>query len=106
MYYINAVPNEAGNYGNPASNPHTGALALPDSLLSAYIAANGFVLLTVEDGAVTTVETNTEALEAYSAEHSDTPADPEPGAQDDTDAMLIDHEYRLTLLELGVAEGV
>ena len=27
-----------------------------------------------------------------------------PTAQDDTDAMLIDHEYRLTLLELGVIE--
>lgn len=25
-----------------------------------------------------------------------------PSAQDDTDAMLVDHEYRLTLLELGV----
>lgn len=29
-----------------------------------------------------------------------------PTAQDDTDAMLIDHEYRLTLLELGVTEEV
>lgn len=28
----------------------------------------------------------------------------EPSAQDDTDAMLIDHEYRLTLLELGITE--
>lgn len=31
--------------------------------------------------------------------------DPEPeppSAQDDTDAMLVDHEYRLTLLELGL----
>lgn len=27
---------------------------------------------------------------------------PEPTAQDDTDAMMIDHEYRLTLLELGI----
>lgn len=27
-----------------------------------------------------------------------------PSAQEDTDAMLIDHEYRLTLLELGVTE--
>lgn len=26
----------------------------------------------------------------------------EPSAQDDMDAMLVDHEYRLTLLELGV----
>lgn len=31
---------------------------------------------------------------------------PEPTAQDDTDAMMVDHEYRLTLLELGVTEGV
>lgn len=30
--------------------------------------------------------------------------EPEPTPQDDTDAMLIDHEYRLTLLELGVIE--
>ena len=27
---------------------------------------------------------------------------PEPTAQDDTDAMMVDHEYRLTLLELGI----
>ena len=26
----------------------------------------------------------------------------EPTAQEDTDAMLVDHEYRLTLVELGV----
>ena len=25
-------------------------------------------------------------------------------AQDDTDAMLVDHEYRLTMLELGLTE--
>lgn len=30
----------------------------------------------------------------------------EKAAQGDTDALLVDHEYRLTLLELGVAEGV
>lgn len=27
---------------------------------------------------------------------------PEPTAQDDTDAILVDHEYRITLLELEV----
>lgn len=31
--------------------------------------------------------------------------DPVPSAQDDIDAMLVDHEYRLTLLEQGQAEG-
>ena len=28
------------------------------------------------------------------------PIEEEPTAQDDTDAMLVDHEYRITLLEL------
>lgn len=32
------------------------------------------------------------------------PVEDEPSPQDDTDAMLIDHEYRLTLLELGLTE--
>ena len=27
-----------------------------------------------------------------------------PSAQEDTDAMMVDHEYRMTLLELGLAE--
>ena len=27
-----------------------------------------------------------------------------PTAQEDTDAMMVDHEYRLTLLELGLTE--
>lgn len=30
------------------------------------------------------------------------PSEPEPTPQEDTDAMLVDHEYRITLLELGV----
>lgn len=32
------------------------------------------------------------------------PIEIKPTAQDDIDAMLVDHEYRLTLLELGVTE--
>lgn len=40
----------------------------------------------------------------YTVEEDDAEETAEPTAQDDTDAMLIDHEYRLTLLELGVAE--
>ena len=29
----------------------------------------------------------------------------DPSPQDDMDAMLVDHEYRLTLLELGITES-
>lgn len=33
------------------------------------------------------------------------PVDPEPTEAEDTAAMLVDHEYRLTLMELGLLEG-
>ena len=60
----------------------------------------GFVNITVEGDKVVGMTVNEEALDKYIAEN------PEPTSrhtkQDDTDAMLIDHEYRLTMLELGV----
>ena len=33
-----------------------------------------------------------------------TPPSTHISVQDDTDALLVDHEYRLTLLELGITE--
>lgn len=33
-----------------------------------------------------------------------TPADTTPTAEDDLSALVVDHEYRLTLLELGITE--
>ncbi|MEA4933701.1 MAG: hypothetical protein VB071_09045 [Lawsonibacter sp.] len=33
-------------------------------------------------------------------------AEAEPTAQEDIYSMMVDHEYRLTLMELGVTEGV
>ena len=59
-----------------------------------------FVHITVEDGIVTGMDANQEAYDAAMAEAKS--KQPAPSAQDDTDAMLIDHEYRLTMLELGV----
>ena len=41
---------------------------------------------------------------AYTVEDDGAEETVVPTAQDDTDAMLIDHEYRLTLLELDVTE--
>lgn len=41
---------------------------------------------------------------AYTVEDDGVEETAEPTAQDDTDAMLIDHEYRLTMLELGITE--
>lgn len=106
MLYINAVKSPAGNYGNPMGQPFTGCLKLPEGLLSAYIEAKGFVILDeVVDGEVVSLEVNQEALDAYLAEHPEEPdQEAEPSEADDTAAMLVDHEYRLTLLELGLTE--
>ncbi len=44
-------------------------------------------------------------LDKYKAQDGQVVDDPDGGAsteQEDTDAMLVDHEYRLTLLETGV----
>ena len=73
MYYINPTPNKTGNHGNPMGQPFPTCVTLPDDLLSPYLAAKGFVTWTVEDGAVTSLETNQEALEAYEADHPDLP---------------------------------
>lgn len=73
MYYINPTPNESGNHGNPMGQPFPNCVTLSDDLLSPYLAAKGFVALTVEDGAVTSLETNQEALDAYEADHPDLP---------------------------------
>ena len=73
MYYINPTPNKTGNHGNPMGQPFPTCVTLPDDLLSPYLAAKGFVTLTVEDGAVTSLETNQEELEAYEAAHPDLP---------------------------------
>ena len=73
MYYINATPNESGNYGNPMGQPFAGSVSLPANLLSAYIEAKGFVIPSVENGDVVSLEVNQDALDAYNAEHPDAP---------------------------------
>ena len=73
MWYINATPNESGNYGNPMGQVFPGCVVLPDELLDPYIEAMGFVYLEIEEGEVVAVEVNQEALGAYLAEHPDRP---------------------------------
>lgn len=63
----------------------------------------GFVDITVENGTVTAMTVNMDALDAYIASMPEQEAE-EPSEEDDTAGMLVDHEYRLTLLELGLSE--
>lgn len=103
MYYIKAQPSESGNHGNPVSNRAEGMVALPDNLISVYIETMGFAFLTIADEVVTAVAINQEAYDAYQASIPE-PTPPEPTEEDDMNAMLVDHEYRLTLIELGLTE--
>ena len=67
MYYINPTPNKTGNHGNPMGQPFPTCVTLPDDLLSPYLAAKGFVTLTVEDGAVTSLEEKPEEPVTWAA---------------------------------------
>ncbi len=105
MFHIKQYPDEKGNHGNPVSSCVPGMVALPDSLIPDYVATKGFAYLTIEGEAVTSVTINQEAYDAYEESLPD-PTPPEPTEEDDVNAMLVDHEYRLTLLELGITEEV
>lgn len=104
MYYIKSKPNNSGNYGNPSTTQFENSLKLHDELLSDYIKCKGFIIPTVEGNHVANFKVNQEALNAYLAEHPDVPEVTEPTAEDDIAAILVDHEYRLSLIELGVNE--
>ena len=66
MYYINT---QGPNHGNPISTSFPNSVSLPDTLLMDYINTKGFCTLTVQDGAVTALVVDQEALDAYNAEH-------------------------------------
>ena len=102
MIYIDKNPNPSGAYPNPKLQPFPGCIPLNDEQAAVFFEYNGFV--TVQDGVVAP---NVEAWEAWKASLPDLEeTTPEPTPQDDTDAMLVDHEYRLTMLELGLTEEV
>lgn len=64
---------------------------VPEHLAEQAFACGGSCELTLEDGVLTalTAIRRPEELDA-------------PTPQEDADALLVDHEYRLTLLELGL----
>lgn len=68
MYYINPTGQ---NHGNPMGQPFSNSVSLPDTLLIDYINTKGFCTLTVQDGAVTALVVDQEALDAYNKDHPD-----------------------------------
>ena len=68
MYYINT---QGPNHGNPISTSFPNSVSLPDTLLMDYINTKGFGALAVQDGAVTALVVDQEALDAYNKDHPD-----------------------------------
>lgn len=99
MYYINSTPNTSGNYGNPMGQPFEGCISLPDGLLSDYIEARGFVIPSIENGSVVSLETNQEALDAYLADHPETEPEETVSEMDQLRAD-IDYIAAMTSIEL------
>lgn len=120
MYIIQLEPFESGARSplqtwNKPTAPD-GYAFCPDAFYDVFYSTSpaGFVNITVEPveiaedvtvPVVTAMVVNQEALDAYLASlPADEPTEEEPSEADDTASMLIDHEYRLTLLELGLTD--
>lgn len=111
MKIIRAAPNEVGAYPpiQEIDGDHVpdGMALWPDDLSTEeFYAYNGFVTLDIQDGVVCGCIPNTETWETWKAEQHETESfpSPEPSEADDMAALLVDHEYRLTLLELGLMD--
>lgn len=102
---IRKQPNPSGAYPAPQSwngkPPEGHALITLD--MTEFYAYNGFVTLDIEGDTVTAYAPNIESWEEWKASLPE-PTEPEPTAEEDTAAMLVDHEFRLTMLELGLFE--
>lgn len=98
MLIIEITPLHNGAHRNQSGifiRPPGGWAVVPPALEAEAQTYLPFIDLTVEDGKIIGV------ARGVIPEPEPEPA-PEPTPQEDADAMLVDHEYRLTLLELGV----
>lgn len=74
---------------------HNGFAIFPDEMIDGIVDCDGFCDLELSEDGTKIVSFVAKELPDYMKEIT------EPSAQDDTDAMLVDLEYRLTMLELG-----
>lgn len=97
---------EIATLGNGAHRNQTAHGSIPDGWA---VIPDGMECENFPFGEVTTEEVNGVMVVASWTpgelpESEPEESTPEPTEADDTAAMLVDHEYRLTLLELGLSE--
>lgn len=76
-------------------NQHKSFAIFPDEMIDGIVACEAFCDLELNEDGTEVISFIALELPDFMKEVS------EPSAQDDTDAMLVDLEYRLTMLELG-----
>jgi hypothetical protein len=104
MKYIIKIESNQNGSRTPvqswiAETAPDGFAIFPEDMVTTFNNANGFVNITVENGVVVSITENKEAKTAWEAIPKPVPV---PTAEEDMTAMLVDQEYRLTLIELGV----
>lgn len=102
MVYIDLTPNSSGAYANPKGQPFKDCIELNDEQAKLFFKYNGFIKVTSIDPL--TIEPNTDAWEEWKQTEAEKEEQNKATSTTEDDLMLmaIDHEYRLTLLELGV----
>ncbi len=103
MLIIRKQPHENGAYPNQIIDSYSevpeGWVEIPENLIEKTKRLLPFITMTLEEESIINVEDNTEAREAAKA---NTPSSAIISIETDLLSMTVDHEYRLTLLELGV----
>lgn len=102
--FLRITPNENGTHDDASYNEKPPVLdeswaIVPHELEQLTLSLLPWISIVVQDGVVVSATENTEAKAAWEALPQPTP---QPTPEQDRDAMLIDLEYRMTLLELGV----
>lgn len=95
-YEIHSIQTNSGWSENPYGKDYA---VVPDDMVQDIKETKGFCDITLNDDGTEVVSFTAREIPII-----ETPTNTEPTPQDDTDAMMIDHEYRITLLELGVTE--
>ena len=108
MRIIKILPNENGSRPPIQTWSHEilpdGYAWCQDEFADFFVSNNGFVNIVVDENSIVTeMTTNEEALAEYLANVSQkSNTTTKYTIQDDMDAMMVDHELRITMLELEV----
>lgn len=79
MLYINPDQLESGAYGAPQSAEAPGLAQFPEKFLEVFNSTGGFVTMRIIRGIVADVQPDTDAWEAWRADHPE--PEPEPGPE-------------------------